>query len=473
MTDVPLYVAGQRLDRGTRRDVRSPYDGRRVGSVALAGVEDAEAAVRAAIEWPGRARPTRHQRSTVLRRAEELLSARADEFSSLISAESGLCVAETRYEVSRALDVLRFAAMVALDDDGEAFAGDISAIGKARRTITHREPLSVAVAITPFNHPLNTVAHKLAPAIAAGTPVVLKPSEKTPLTAVKLAELLYEAGLPGPMLSVILGETSDVSSALVRHPAVEAVTFTGSTHVGRLIAGTAGYKRLALELGGNSELIVLEDADLPLAVRAACEGAFRNSGQRCTAAKRILVHQAIAPEFTRAVVALAGEYTSGDPADPATRVGTVIDEAAAADLHRMIHDAVKDGARLLLGGTRRGALLAPTVLGDVPRSSEVVRREAFGPIAKIIPFRDLDDAIAAANDTEYGLSTGVFTSSMPVAFRVAREVRTGGVNINEVPGYRSELAPFGGVKSSGLGVKEGVREAARWYTNVKTVSFPW
>jgi aldehyde dehydrogenase (NAD+) len=275
------------------------------------------------------------------------------------------------------------------------------------------------------------------------------------------------------MLSVVLGPSGEVGEALVRDERVECLTFTGSTAVGRRIAGIAGYKRLALELGGNSELIVLADADLDLAVRLACEGAFRNSGQRCTAAKRLLVDESIAERFAEGVTALAGEYTCGDPEDEQTRVGTVINEEAATHLESLTRDAVARGARLRRGGSRRGALLEPTVLSDVPRDAPIVREEAFGPIAKIVAVRGIDDAIAAANDTAYGLSAGLVTNNLAWAMRVVREVKTGNVNVNDVPGYRSERQPFGGVKASGLGVKEGVVEAARWMTTVKTVSWPW
>src|SRR5262249_27469203 len=266
------------------------------------------------------------QRAQILDRSREAIEARREEFARLITGESGLAIREARYEVGRALDVLRFAAQGALRDDGEIFSADVSPQGQARKIFTVREPFRCAVAITPFNHPLNQVAHKVGPAIAAGTPLILKPSEKTPLAALKFAELLYAAGLPGPMLSVLLGPTNEVAEPLVQHPEVELVAFTGSVSVGKRIAATAGYKKLVLELGGNDPLIVLDDADPDLAVTLAAEGCYRNSGQRCTAVKRILVQDGIAPEFTRRLVAKTKEYICGDPLDEATKVGTVIDE---------------------------------------------------------------------------------------------------------------------------------------------------
>ena len=328
-------------------------------------------------------------------------------------------------------------------------------------------------AITPFNHPLNQVAHKLAPAIAVGAPVILKPAVTTPLTAIRFVELLYEAGLPPQMLSVLLGPTEDVAEVLVRDPRTELVTFTGGETVGKRIAQIAGYKRLVLELGGNDPLIILDDADLELAVTLAAEGAFRNSGQRCTAVKRILVEQGILEKFTERFVEKAREYKCGDPADPETRVGTVISEASAIHLEDVVKKAVAAGAKVLLGGERRGALLEPTVVASVPLDAEMVVRESFGPLAPIMAVRDLEDAVQLANSTAYGLSSGVVTTDLNRAIELVKRLKTGTVNINEVPGYRIESSPFGGIKDSGLGIKEGVIEAMKCMTTVKTFSLPW
>jgi len=336
-----------------------------------------------------------------------------------------------------------------------------------------REPLNCAVAITPFNHPLNQVAHKLGPAIAAGTPMILKPSEKTPLVALKFAALLYDAGLPARMLSVLLGPTNQVAEPLVRDDRVESVSFTGSVAVGKRIAATAGYKRIVLELGGNDPLIVLEDADLDLAAYLAAEGSYRNSGQRCTAIKRILVQESVAEDFTARFVKRTAEYVAGDPFDENTRVGTVIDEDSAIYLETVVAEAVEAGARVLIGGQRRGAQFEPTVIADVPRDARMIVCESFGPLAPIIKVRDLDDAITLANSTAYGLSSGVVTRRMDWALEAIRRLRCGTVNINEVPGFRIESSPFGGIKDSGLGVKEGVVEAIKCFTTVKTFSLPW
>lgn len=464
-------IAGQPVSGREPLLVRNPYDGSPVGTVRMATHEDLDAAVAAAGEFT--ATPSRFQRAEILDRTRVALEARREKFARLITSESGLALCEARYEVGRTLDVLRFAAMEALRDDGQIFSGDISPQGKARKIFTTREPLRCAAAITPFNHPLNQVAHKVAPAIAAGTPLVLKPSEKTPLTALKFAELLYEAGLPGAMLSVLLGPTSEVAEPLVRHTDVEVLAFTGSEAVGKHIATIAGYKKLVLELGGNDPLIVLNDADLDLAVRLAAEGSFRNSGQRCTAVKRILVEEKIAPEFTKRLVAKTKEYICGDPLDEATRVGTVIDEAAALHLEAVVQDAAASGAKVLCGGRRRGAQIEPTVIAKVPRDCRMVLTESFGPLAPIISVRDLEEALAVANATPYGLSAAIVTTNLNHALQAVKTLRCGTVNVNEVPGFRVECSPFGGIKSSGLGIKEGVVEAIKAYSFVKTFSLPW
>jgi putative phosphonoacetaldehyde dehydrogenase len=465
------FLAGKPIQSASVLSVRSPYDGSVSGTVAQASRADTEAAVAAALDFHDT--PTRHQRSEILEKTRAALDSRREEFARTITSEAGLALRETRYEVGRTLDVLRFAAMEALRDDGQVFPCDISTQGKARKIFTMREPLRCAAAITPFNHPLNQVAHKVAPAIAAGTPIILKPSEKTPLVALKFAELLYAAGLPGPMLSVLLGPTGDVAEALVRHPDVELVAFTGSVTVGKKIAATAGYKKLVLELGGNDPLIVLEDADLDLAVTLAAEGSYRNSGQRCTAVKRILVQDGIAPELTRRLVERTKEYVCGDPMNESTKVGTVIDEASAIYLETVVQEAVTAGAKVLAGGRRKGALLEPTVIVNVPRNCRMVVCESFGPLAPILTVRDLDDALSLANSTAYGLSSGVVTTNLNSALRAIRTLRCGTVNINEVPGFRVESSPFGGIKDSGLGIKEGVIEAIKAYSYVKTFSLPW
>jgi putative phosphonoacetaldehyde dehydrogenase len=471
MLSLPCYIAGQAVSGDRWNDVSNPWNNEAVGRVACITGEQLDAAIRAHLA-PAELL-TRYERSRILNKTRDLLEARREEFAQLITKEAGLCLRETRYEVGRACDVLMFAAMEALRDDGQTFSCDISPSGKARKIFTLREPLSLVAAITPFNHPLNQVAHKLAPAIAAGAPLILKPSEKTPLTAVRLVELLYEAGLPGRMLSCVHGGLDEITRPLIRDERVDLVTFTGSAAVGKEIAATAGYKKTCLELGGHSPLIVLEDADLELAAKLACEGCFRNSGQRCTAVRRVLVQDAVLEEFTEKFLKLALTYTCGDPLSEDTHVGTVIDERAAQSLEAAVREAESRGAKVLLGGQRKGALMQPTILRDVPREAHLATCECFGPLAPILSVRDLDDAIALSNATAYGLSSGVVTRSMESAIKAVKGIRAGTVNVNEIPGYRLELSPFGGVKDSGLGIKEGVIEAMKFMTTVKTFSLPW
>jgi putative phosphonoacetaldehyde dehydrogenase len=465
------YVAGSPVVSENILQVFSPFDKALVGTVALANKAHARQAIAAALQ--GGKKLSRYERYTILEKTRQLLIERKEEFAKTISAESGLAIREAEYETGRANDVLMFAAIESLRDDGQIFSCDVSPQGKARKIFTTREPLSLAVCITPFNHPLNQVVHKIVPAIAAGTPVILKPSEKTPLTAIKFTELLYEAGLPGYLLSVLLGPTEEIAEFLVKDPQVDLISFTGSVGVGKRIAAAAGYKKTVLELGGNDPIIIMEDADIDLAVHLAAEGSYRNSGQRCTAVKRILVHEKIAEEFTKKFVEKSKLYICGDPADPKTIVGTVIDEDSAIYLEKVVAKAVEQGAKILLGGKRKGALMEPTVIVNVSRNADMVVHESFGPLAPILTFKDIDDAIALSNSTAYGLSSGVVTNNLNYAFRFIKELKVGTININEIPGFRIESSPFGGIKDSGLGIKEGVIEAMKFLTYVKTYSLPW
>lgn len=468
----PCWIAGNAFTGGDTLAIRSPWNGEPAGEVALAGPEELERAIAAALK--GGKRPTRWERAKILEKAADLLDARVEEHAQLILRETGLSLHDTRAEAARAGGILRVAAMEALRDEGVVTPGDVTAAGFARKMFTIREPAKLVAAITPFNHPLTQCAHKVAPAIAAGAPVILKPSDKTPLIAMKFAAILYEAGLPGWMLSCFTGPLETVVEPLIRDPRVEALTFTGSAAVGKKLPARAGYKRLALELGGNSEMIVLEDADLDLAARLGCAGSYSNSGQRCTAVKRFLVHRSVAEEFTeRLTRRTLEEWKAGDPADLTFRVGAVITEAAAKGLEEFIRDAVDRGAELRCGGTRAGALLEPTVLANVPRDARLMREEAFGPLSPVVVIDDLDDALNLVNASPYGLSTAVMTNSLRAAQRVVAEADTGMVHVNEVPAWRLEHTPFGGVKDSGLGIKEGVREAMAFMSRVKSFSLPW
>lgn len=467
-----LRIGGTQVTTERASEVFNPYTRAVVASVARASVADVRRAI--AIGRAYRPKLTRYERYRICYQAAELLRARTEEFADLITAESGLCKKDSTYEVGRACDVFVFAGNAALQDDGQVFSCDLTAHGKRRKVYTLREPLQgVICAITPFNHPLNQVAHKVAPSIATNNRMVLKPSEKTPLSALKLADILYEAGLPPEMFAVVTGDPREIADELLTHADVDLVTFTGGVAVGKYIAAKAVYKRQVLELGGNDPLIVMEDADLEEAATLAALGSYKNSGQRCTAIKRMLVHQQVAAPFTELLVAKSRAVKYGDPMDPKTDMGTVIDEAAAQSFEARVNEALAQGARLLYGNVRDGALYSPTVLDRVAPEMAVVKQETFGPVSPVISFASLDEAIRIANSTAYGLSSAVCTNRLDYITRCVSELNVGSVNVREVPGYRLELTPFGGIKDSGLGYKEGVQEAIRSFTNTKTYSLPW
>ena len=467
-----LRIDGERIATERALNVFNPFTGERVGTAPMASIEQLRSAYRSAHAY--RATLTRYERSAILNRASALLRSRTEEAARLISAESGLCMKDAMYEVGRVADVLVFGANEALRDDGQVFSCDLTPHGKKRKVITLREPLlGVITAITPFNHPMNQVAHKVVPSIATNNRMVLKPSEKVPLSAFYLADLLYEAGLPPQMLQVVTGDPREIADEMLTNDLVDLVTFTGGVPIGKHIARTAGYRRMVLELGGNDPLIVMEDADLDKASDLAVQGSYKNSGQRCTAVKRMLVHESVAARFTELVVEKTRAWKYGDPADASNDMGTVIDEKAARQFEAVVDEAVSQGARLLVGNRREGALYSPTVIDNVDPGMTVVREETFGPVSPIIRFKDIDDAIRISNGTAYGLSSGICTNRMDYATRFAHELHVGTVNLWEVPGYRIELTPFGGIKDSGLGYKEGVQEAMKSFCNGKTFTLPW
>ena len=467
-----MRIAGERVGGARTLEVFNPYTGDLVGTVPRASVDDIRRAFAVARAY--KPALSRYERYEICRKTAELIAARADELSDLITAECGICKKDSLYEAGRARDVFTFAGNAALQDDGQVFSCDLTPHGKSRKVYTLREPLlGVISAITPFNHPLNQVAHKVAPSIATNNRMVLKPTEKTPLSALALADILYEAGLPPPMFSVVTGDPREIADEMLVNPDVDLVTFTGGVPVGKYIAAKAVYKRQVLELGGNDPIIVMEDANLDEAATLAATGSYKNSGQRCTAVKRMLVHQEVADAFVEKLLARTRAWTYGDPMDPKVDMGTVIDEAAAKNFEAKVGAAVAAGARLLHGNRREGALYSPTVLDRVTAEMDVVRTETFGPVSPVIRFRDIDDAIRISNSTAYGLSSSVCTNRLDYITRFVRELQVGTVNVREVPGYRLELTPFGGIKDSGLGYKEGVQEAMKSFTNVKTYSLPW
>jgi aldehyde dehydrogenase (NAD+) len=467
-----LRIAGKKVSRDRVIEVHHPYSGALVGTVPKATLDDVKRALHIAREF--RSPLTRYERYKILMKAGALVAAKRDALAELITLESGLCLKDSQYEVGRASDVLLFAANQALVDDSEVFSCDLTAHGKSRKVYTLREPLLGAItAITPFNHPLNQVIHKVAPAVATNNRIVLKPSERTPLSAFALADILYEAGLPPEMLAVLTGEPAEIADELLGSADVDLVTFTGGVQIGKCIAAKAVYKRQVLELGGNDPIIVLEDADLEEAATLAASGSYKNSGQRCTAVKRILVHESQADRFVDLLVDKTRAVKYGDPFDPAMDMGTVIDEAAARRFEAVVNEAVASGAKLLIGNIRRGALYAPTVLDQVTPDMTVVRHETFGPVSPVIRFKTVDEAIRIANSTAYGLSASLCTNRLDLITRFVRELHVGSINVREVPGYRLEMTPFGGIKDSGLGHKEGVLEAMKSFCNTKTYSLPW
>ena len=468
-----MRINGCRFDgNGRVIEVFNPYTGDCIGSVPKATVDDVRHAF--AVAHAYKPALSRADRADILNRAADKVVERSREISDLITLESGLCRKDSLYEAGRVRDVLRFAAQAALQDDGQIFSCDITPHGRQRRVYTQRSPLlGVISAITPFNHPMNQVAHKVAPAIATNNRMVLKPSEKVPLSALLLADILYDAGLPPPMFQVVTGDPAEIADELLTNPHIDLVTFTGGVSIGKYIAGKVGYRRVVLELGGNDPLIVMDDADLEEAASLAAAGSYKNSGQRCTAVKRMLVHSRIADEFVERLLAKTRNWRFGDPADETMDMGTVIDEPAARLFESRVNDAIAQGARLLCGNTRDGALYAPTVIDRVTPDMTVVREETFGPVSPVIRFDTLDEAIAIVNGTAYGLSSGVCTNRLDVITRLVNELQVGSVNVREVPGYRLELTPFGGIKDSGLGYKEGVQEAMKSFTNLKTYSLPW
>ena len=467
-----LRIAGELVHRDRVIEVTYPYTGEVIATVPKATIEDVRRALRIARDF--RSPLTRFDRYRILMRAGELVAQRKDEISRTITLESGLSRKDSLYEVGRASDVLLFAANQALVDDGQIFSCDLTPHGKSRKVYTLKEPLLGAIAaITPFNHPLNQVIHKVAPAEATNNRIVLKPSEKTPLTALILADILYAAGLPPEMLSVVTGDPAEIADELLTSDDVDLVTFTGGVAIGKHIAARAVYKRQVLELGGNDPIIVMEDADIEEAASLAAAGSYKNSGQRCTAVKRILVHESVADQFTELLLEKTRAIRYGDPMDESMDMGTVIDEAAAKHFEAVVNEAIAQGARLLAGNVRRGALYSPTVLDRVDPAMRVVRQETFGPVSPIIRFGSIEEAIRISNGTAYGLSSAVCTNRLDYITRLVRELNVGTVNVREVPGYRLEMTPFGGIKDSGLGYKEGVLEAMKSFCNTKTYSLPW
>ena len=470
-----MRIGGRKVTTDDVVEVRYPYTDEVIGTVPAGQAEHA----REAFEIAAAYRPalTRYERQQILFKAAELIRARREEIAHWLTLELGICKQHALYETGRSYDVFTLAGQLAILDDGQIFSCDLTPHGKDRKIYTKREPVGAISAITPFNHPLNMVAHKIAPAIATNNCVVCKPTELTPLTAITLADILYEAGLPPEMFQVVTGLPADIGEEMIVNEHIDIITFTGGVPVGKLIAGKAGYKRTALELGGNDPLIVLNDlsdSDLEKAATIAVAGATGNSGQRCTAVKRILAQESVADRLVPLIEAKARALRFGDPIDPETQLGCVIHSKAAETFERRVYDAEKAGAKVLYDPGRKGALLPPITVDFVPHESELVMEETFGPIVPIVRVPDDDvEVMTISNSTPFGLSAGVCTNDLNRAIAYIEGLDVGTVNIWEQPGYRIEMSPFGGIKDSGNGVKEGVVEAMKFFTNVKTYSLPW
>ena len=470
-----MRIAGKKVDAEKNINVHYPYTNEIIGTVPAGSAKHAKQALEIATNYQPKL--TRYERQQILQKTAEELVRRKEEISDVITYELGISKQDSLYEVGRAFDVFSLTAQLSILDDGEIFSCDLTPHGKARKIFTVREPLRAISAITPFNHPLNMVAHKIAPSIATNNCMVCKQTELTPMTAMLLADILYDAGLPPEMFSVITGWPQDIGLEMIQNPNIDLITFTGSVGVGKYIAEQAGYKRTVLELGGNDPLIVLNDLtddDLKKAVELAVTGATKNSGQRCTAVKRILCQNKIADRFVEMALERAKKIKFGNPMDLSTDLGTVVNAEAAELFDKRVSMAEADGAKVLYHPGREGALLPPIVVDNVNYKSELVLEETFGPIIPIIRVPDEDEeVIKISNSTAFGLSSGVCTNNFMRAKNYIKNLEVGTVNIWEVPGYRIEMSPFGGIKDSGLGYKEGVIEAMKSFTNVKTFSLPW
>jgi len=462
---------------GRTEDVTSPFDGTVAGTVPVADVAD----VRVAIDWAEAGavtwrRTPAHERMRILLRAADLADERAAQIALLISAEAGKAITEARGEASRSGDLIRLAAF-----EGAQLYGDTLPLDANRGTgldklgFTLHQPVGIVAAITPFNYPALLVLHKLAPALAAGNAVVLKPARTTPLTALALARCFTDAGLPDGVLSVVTGPGGSLGDALVTDPRVRKVSFTGSTATGEHISRVAGIKKLSLELGSSCPVVVLPDADIDLAASAVAAGGYVNAGQVCISVQRVITHPAISSDFLDALVPRVEAIRTGDPQSSDTTMGTLITVAEAERVERSIRRAVADGAKLLTGGERDGAIMSPVVVAGVDPQSPFSQDELFGPAVAVSSAEDWERAIAQANGTPYGLGAGIFTADISGAIRAIREIDAGNIHVNWTPLWRADLMPYGGLKASGIG-KEGPRSAVAEMTDTKTVVLhgrPW
>ena len=449
--------------------VRSPYDGSELGRVPACGGPEVDRAVAAARAVLDAGPLPAWRRAEILDTAAGLLGERTESLARIIAGEAAKPIKTARVEAKRAISTFTFAAVEARRLAGEMVPLEAADVGEGKLAFTLRVPIGVIGAISPFNFPLNLVAHKLAPAIAAGCPVVLKPASQTPLSAIALANLLLdEAGLPAGWLSVVTGKGSVVGEALVQHPGINMITFTGSPEVGWDIRAKAARKKVSLELGNNSPVVIEPDGDWDTAAKKISVAGFSHAGQSCISTQRIYVHTSVADAFTDRLVSLVENLVVGDPMDEATDVSSLISEGDRDRVRSWIEEAEAGGAKVLAGGELRDGVLAPTVLMGARPDMKVCSEEVFGPVVAIATYERLDEALALANDTRYGLQAAIFTTSLPGALRAARELDFGGVLVNEVPTWRADQMPYGGVRDSG-NTREGPHYAVEEMTERRLV----
>lgn len=466
----PTRNKGMRATEKHSLSIKNPYTAEAIAEVPLLSGAEILNTVESSASF--RSTLTSFERYVILHRASELVLERKEEIATLITRESGLSLKDTTHEVERTRNVLLLSAEAAKAQEGKVYQSDVVPQTTSRMAFTIREPVGLVLAITPFNHPLNQVSHKVGPAIAMNNTVLLKPSMKTPLSAIRFRELLLEAGLPPQMLTVLTCDIQTEGRFLLSHPLIDMVTFTGSTQTGEKIAREIGVKKSLMELGGNDVCVLCEDADINSLLEIIIRGGLGNSGQRCTSIKRLLCHEYIADSVVDLLKEKISSIKVGDPLNPATQMGTVIDEEAAILIERRIRQACDQGATLVTGGVRNGALLEPALLDHVSPDMEIVAKETFGPILPMIRFKSDEEAIHIANNTEYGLQAGVCTQNLKRAMYYAHKLKTGAVHINQASGYRVESWPFGGIKKSGVG-KEGVERACLEMTTEKLISFDY
>jgi acyl-CoA reductase-like NAD-dependent aldehyde dehydrogenase len=462
-----LLIAGEWVETGEWQEVRSPYSGDVVGRVPEAGADETRRAIGAAEAAMQDPLPA-HKRAEILVRVAAGLGRRHDEVARLISDEAGKPMKAARIEASRAMSTYTFSAVEARKLAGEMVPMDASQAGEDKLAFTLRRPIGVVGAISPFNFPLNLVAHKIAPALAAGCAVVLKPAGQTPLSALLLAELETEAGLPPGWLNVLVGPASEIGDVLVEDERVRAITFTGSSEVGWGLRERAARKRVNLELGNATPLIVEADADVDAAAVATAQHGFSFAGQSCISIQRVYVQRRVYDDYLERLLPKVQQLILGDPADEETDVGPVIDDGARGRILEWIDEARSAGAEILTGGELEGELIRPTVIANAGSDLNVSCEEVFGPVVTVNPYDALDEAIELANGTRYGLQGGIFTSNVQTAFRAAQELEFGGVTVNEAPTFRADQMPYGGVKDSG-NTREGPAYAVRELTEQRVV----